>query len=155
MPTRWWQVLVVSVVLAAPAGARAEAPPTIAVAPVTGDRATADLRARVAKSLTDGLNAAGAAVAPLGVGAFVLRGTLEVEGRSYALRLEMLDAKTGAVLATREDRCEICTETEALETWNTAAISLSGSRCALSATPAGTGAATSSMVSGMGELPFR
>jgi len=124
MPTRWRQVLVAAVVLAAPAVVRAEASPSIAVAPVTGDRATADLRARVAKSLTDGLNAAGAAVAPLGAGAFVLRGTLEVEGRSYALRLEMLDAKTGAVLATREDRCEICTETEALETWNTAASTL-------------------------------
>jgi hypothetical protein len=123
MPTRWWQVLLVSVVLA-PRVARAEPPPTIAVAPVTGERATADLRARVANSLTDGLKSAGATVAPLGAGAFVLRGTLEVEGRSYALRLEMLDAKTGAVLATREDRCEICTETEALETWNTAASTL-------------------------------
>jgi hypothetical protein len=124
MPSRWRQVLVAAVVLAAPAVVRAETPPSIAVAPVTGDRATADLRARVAKSLTDGLIAAGAAVAPLGAGTFVLRGTLEVEGRSYALRLEMLDAKTGAVLATREDRCEICTETEALETWNTAASTL-------------------------------
>jgi hypothetical protein len=124
MPTRWRLVLVVAgVVVAAPVVARA-APPTIAVAPVTGDRATADLRARVAKSLADGLVAAGAGVAPLGAGALVLRGTLEVEGRSYALRLEILDARSGSVLATREDRCEICTEAEALETWNTATSTL-------------------------------
>jgi hypothetical protein len=125
MPSRWRQVLVIAgVVAGAPAVARAAPGPTIAVAPVTGDRATTDLRSRVAKSLTDGLVAAGAAVAPLGAGDFVLRGTLEVEGRSYALRLEMLDARSGSVLATREDRCEICTEDEALETWNTAASTL-------------------------------
>lgn len=122
MSKRWVPVLVVAA-LSLSAAARAEKP-SVAIAPVTGDRATDDLRSRVAKSLADGLVAAGAAVAPTGSAAYVLRGTLEVEGRSYALRLEMLDGRTGAVLATREDRCEICTETEALETWNTAASTL-------------------------------
>ncbi len=122
MSKRWVPVLVVAA-LSMSAAARAEKP-SVAIAPVTGDRATDDLRSRVAKSLADGLVAAGAEVAPTGSAAYVLRGTLEVEGRSYALRLEMLDGRTGAVLATREDRCEICTETEALETWNTAASTL-------------------------------
>jgi len=56
--------------------------------------------------------------------AFVLRGSVEAEGRSYTFRLEMVDGKSAAVLANREDRCEICTEAEALETANTAASTL-------------------------------
>jgi hypothetical protein len=127
MSRRWAQAILVAALsvssLFVSFGARAQAP-SIAVAPVTGDRATAELRARVAQSLAEGLSSSGAAVEPVGAAAYVLRGTLEVEGRSYALRLEMLDAKTGSVLATREDHCEICTEAEALETWNTAASTL-------------------------------
>jgi len=46
--------------------------------------------------------------------------------------LEMVDGKSGAVVASREDRCEICSEAEALETANTAAstdvLAISGSR---------------------------
>ena len=123
MPRRWAELLVLVAVLCAPVAARAQRA-TVAIAPVTGDRMSADLRSRVAKSLADGVVSAGADVAPSGMAAYVLRGTLEVEGRSYALRLEMLDGKTGSVLATREDRCEICTESEAFETANTAASTL-------------------------------
>ena len=119
----WVELVVMASLLATSAVAYAQKA-SVAIAPVTGDRATADLRSRVAKSLADGIVAAGAEIAPAGVAAYVLRGTLEVEGRSYALRLEMLDGKTGSMLASREDRCEICTETEALETWNTAASTL-------------------------------
>jgi hypothetical protein len=54
-------------------------------------------------------------VARATVSGYVVRGTLDVEGRTYGLRLEMLDGKTGALLDSREDRCEICTEGEALE----------------------------------------
>jgi hypothetical protein len=138
MPRRWAELLVLVAVLCAPVAARAQRA-TVAIAPVTGDRMSADLRSRVAKSLADGVVSAGADVAPSGMAAYVLRGTLEVEGRSYALRLEMLDGKTGSVLATREDRCEICTETEALETWSTAAATLKArviKRSDVAATPA-------------------
>jgi hypothetical protein len=54
-------------------------------------------------------------VAKATLAAYVVRGTLEIVGRTYELRLEMLDGKTGALLDSREDRCEICTEGEALE----------------------------------------
>ena len=40
---------------------------------------------------------------------------VEEEGRSYVFKLEMLDGQSGAVLAQRENRCEICTDAEALE----------------------------------------
>lgn len=54
----------------------------------------------------------------------VVRGSIEVEGRSYTVRLEMLDAATGAVLERREDRCEICTEAEGYETASVSASAL-------------------------------
>jgi hypothetical protein len=56
----------------------------------------------------------------------------------------MLDRKTGSVVASREDRCEICTEAEAFETANTAASTLKAivfKRPPGAAPPAGTTAA--------------
>ncbi len=35
-------------------------------------------------------------------------GTVTVEGRDYAFELELIDAETGAVVASNSDRCEIC-----------------------------------------------
>ena len=83
------------------------------------------LRDRMARAITDGLVASGADVvtAPGGI-VYRVRGTLELEGRTYILRLEMLDGETGAVVEGREDRCEICTESEALETAGVAASAL-------------------------------
>jgi hypothetical protein len=99
--------------------------PTVSVVPVGGEKAPADVRARIAQSLAEGLIASGADVsAAPDEATYLLRGRVEIEGRSYTLHLEMLDRKTGSVVASREDRCEICTETEAFETANTAASTL-------------------------------
>src|SRR6185369_11736876 len=97
----------------------------IAVVGVAGDKASPELRERMARAVADGLAASGAEVRtePASV-AYRVRGTLEVEGRTYLLRLEIIDAKTGAVVDSREDRCEICTESEALETAGVAASAL-------------------------------
>src|SRR6185503_5394334 len=117
----------VAAVVGWPGAARAADRPQISVAPVTSDRATPELRQRVAQALAEGLIASGADVATPAQAreaSYLLRAKLDVEGRSYALRLEMVDRKTGAVLASLEDRCEICTETEAFETANTAASTL-------------------------------
>jgi hypothetical protein len=114
--------------------------PRIAVMQLDSPKVTADLRERMTHAVHEGLLAAGAdvvdgmpaaatgpggapcqgpgcvtAVARSTVAGYVVRGTLEVEGRTYGLRLEMLDGKTGDLLDSREDRCEICTEGEALE----------------------------------------
>ncbi|HTA18071.1 MAG TPA: hypothetical protein VK989_02200 [Polyangia bacterium] len=121
------------------ATARAERP-RIAVMEIAGGKVTPDLRERVTHAVDEGLLASGAdvvdgmpaaatgpggapcdgngcveAVAKATVAAYVLRGTLEIDGRTYELRLEMLDGKTGVLIESREDRCEICTEGEALE----------------------------------------
>jgi hypothetical protein len=119
--------------------ARAERP-RIAVMEMAGGKVTPDLRERMTHAVDEGLLASGAdvvdgmpaaatgpggapcdgngcveAVAKATVSAYVLRGTLEIDGRTYELRLEMLDGKTGVLIESREDRCEICTEGEALE----------------------------------------
>jgi hypothetical protein len=121
------------------AAARAERP-RVAVMEMAGSKMTPDLRERMTHSVDEGLLASGAdvvdgmpaaatgpggapcdgngcveAVAKATVSAYVLRGTLEIDGRTYELRLEMLDGKTGVLIESREDRCEICTESEALE----------------------------------------
>jgi hypothetical protein len=49
---------------------------------------------------------------------------VDEEGRSYSFKLEMLDGQSGALLAQRENRCEICTDGEALEIANAAASAL-------------------------------
>jgi hypothetical protein len=126
-------------VLAVPAVARAERP-RIAIMEVSGEKVAPDLRERVTRAVQEGLLASGAdvvdgmpaaatgpggapcqgngcvtAVAKATVSAYVVRGSLEIDGRTYELRLEMLDGKTGDLVESREDRCEICTEGEALE----------------------------------------
>jgi hypothetical protein len=128
------------VALSLPAAvARAERP-RIAVMEMAGGKVAPDLRERMTHAVHEGLLASGAdvvdgmpaaatgpggapcegngcvtAVAKATVASFVVRGTLEVDGRTYELRLEMLDGKTGELIESREDRCEICTEGEALE----------------------------------------
>jgi hypothetical protein len=114
--------------------------PRIAVMEMAGTKAVADLRQRMTHAVHEGLLASGAdvvdgmpaaatgpggapcegngcvtAVAKATYAAYVVRGTLEVDGRTYELRLEMLDGKSGDLVESREDRCEICTESEALE----------------------------------------
>jgi len=114
--------------------------PRIAVMEVAGAKVAPDLRERMTHSVHEGLLASGAdvvdgmpaaatgpggapcdgngcvtAVAKATVSAYVVRGTLEIDGRTYELRLEMLDGKSGELIEFREDRCEICTEGEALE----------------------------------------
>jgi len=119
--------------------ARAERP-RIAVMEMSGPKVAADLRERMTHAVHEGLLASGAdvvdgmpaaatgpggapcegngcvtAVAKATVAGYVARGSLEIDGRTYELRLEMLDGKTGDLIESREDRCEICTESEALE----------------------------------------
>jgi len=110
------------------------------VVPIAGVQVAPALRVRVTRALDQGLQDSGvdvvspapgssetstaAEIAGAAGATFLMRGTVEAEGRSYTFRLEMVDGKSGAVVASREDRCEICTETEALETANTAASTL-------------------------------
>ena len=117
-------VVVAGLALGLGRAARAERP-RVAVVGVAGDTASPELRDRMARAITDGLVASGADVvtAPGGI-MYRVRGTVELEGRTYILRLEMLDGETGAVVEGREDRCEICTESEALETAGVAASAL-------------------------------
>jgi hypothetical protein len=132
-------VAIVAALALSGAAARAERP-RIAVMEMAGGKVTPDLRERMTHAVDEGLLASGAdvvdgmpaaatgpggapcdgngcveAVAKATVSAYVLRGTLEIDGRTYELRLEMLDGKTGVLIESREDRCEICTEGEALE----------------------------------------
>jgi hypothetical protein len=119
--------------------ARAERP-RIAVMELSAPKVAPDLRQRATRAVQEGLLASGAdvvegmpaaatgpggapcdgsgcitAVAKASVANYVVRGTLEIEGRTYGLRLEILDGKSGELVESREDRCEICTEGEALE----------------------------------------
>jgi hypothetical protein len=65
-----------------------------------------------------------AAVAEATGARYLIRGRVELVGRNYAVHLEMLDGLTGGPIDMREDRCEICTETEAYETASVAASAL-------------------------------
>jgi hypothetical protein len=145
----WWGVLVAGSVVAGLLcchAAHAADRPTISIVPVAGDHAPPDVRARISQSLAEGLIASGADVsAAPDEATYLLRGRVDIEGRSYTLHLEMLDRKTGSVVASREDRCEICTEAEAFETANTAASTLKAlvfKRPPGAAPPAGTTATT-------------
>jgi hypothetical protein len=138
MKTRLAVAALAALVLPA-AVARAERP-RIAVMEMGGAKVTPDLRDRMTHAVHEGLLASGAdvvdgmpaaatgpggapcdgngcvtAVAKATLAAYVLRGILEIDGRTYELRLELLDGKTGDLMDSREDRCEICTEGEALE----------------------------------------
>ena len=145
MTKRWAGAFGVALLLA---GGAAHAERTkILVLPVAGKATDAGFRQRVAQALSEGLMASGAEVVapPTGAAApvdgcttpgclaaaaratgaaLMLRASVDEEGRSYTFKLEMLDAQSGAVLAHRENRCEICTDTEALEIVNAAASAL-------------------------------
>jgi len=86
---------------------------------------------RLATAAGAGLTAAGGDVLPAVSGApssatpdYLLRGTCAVEGSTYRLHLELVDARTQAVAVGRDDLCEICTETEVAEATNVAASAL-------------------------------
>lgn len=131
--------LIAAVLIAGGGVARADRP-RVMVVPMAGDQVDPGLRQRVTRAVTNGLQDSGVEIVPppadpsataiakavgdLAGSTFVMRGTVEAEGRSYTFRLQMLDAKSGAMVASREDRCEICTEAEALETANTSASTL-------------------------------
>jgi hypothetical protein len=115
--------------------------PRVAVMPLEGGGVDAEFRQRATQAVRQGLVDSGVDVAPPPAAApaatatpvdvaaaaaatMVLRGTVAAEGRSYTFHLEMLDGKTGATIAGRDDGCDICSEAEALETANTAASTL-------------------------------
>ncbi len=117
--------------------------PRVAVAPVGGDHASADVKERFARSLADGLLASGAEVAASPSEApYILRGRVQVDGRSYVLHLQMVDRRTGKVVASRDDRCEICTAAEAFETASAAASTLKSQVFKSPTATPGTGAST-------------
>jgi len=147
MKIRWAGAIWGMLLLAGGGAARAERP-KILVLPVAGKAADAGFRERVAQALSEGLIASGGEVVaqPSGAAAlpaegcttpaclsgaaratgamFLLRASVDEAGRSYTFKLEMLDGQSGAVLAERENRCEICTDAEALEIANAAASAL-------------------------------
>ncbi|MBC8132618.1 MAG: hypothetical protein H7X95_06525, partial [Deltaproteobacteria bacterium] len=53
-----------------------------------------------------------------------LRGTCQLDTSTYRLHLELVDARSGAVVVARDDTCDICTEADAAETINVAASAL-------------------------------
>ena len=53
-----------------------------------------------------------------------LRGTCQLDTSTYRLHLELVDARSGAVAAARDDTCDICTEADAADLTNVAASSL-------------------------------
>ena len=136
----------------APAVAAAAPKLRIAVVGLTSGKASAEVREKLDAAVAAGLAASGAEVvgaaetarrlAARGAGGcasaaclagvaqeagarYVVRGSVELDGRSYLLRLEMLDgASGGGVIESREDRCEICTEAEAYETASVSASAL-------------------------------
>jgi hypothetical protein len=146
MAKRWAGALGLALLCAASV-ARAERP-KILVLPVAGKAADANFRQRVGQALSEGLLASGSEVVapPTGAAALpaqgcttpaclagaaratgaalLLRASVDEEGRTYSFKLEMLDGQSGAVLAQRENRCEICTDAEALEIANAAASAL-------------------------------
>ena len=142
-----WAGAILGALLFASGVARAERP-KILVLPVSGKAADAGFRQRVGQALSEGVIASGGEVVapPSGAAAlpaegcttpaclsaaaratgaaFLLRASVAEEGRSYTFKLEMLDGQSGALLAERENRCEICTDSEALEIANAAASAL-------------------------------
>jgi len=129
----------------------APAKPRIAVISIAAEQLSAEVRARIDAAVAGGLAASGAdvvdsmttmkrisakglrgcdtstcrtAIAEVTGASYLVRGSVESMGRSYTVRLEMVDGATGAVIGMREDRCEICTESEAYETASVTASAL-------------------------------
>ena len=127
------------------------AKPRIAVLAVAADQLSVAVRAKLDTALAGGLAASGAdvvdatatgkrvddkglagcetstcrvAVAEATGARYLMRGSVESMGRSYTVRLEMIDGLTGGVIGMREDRCEICTEADVYETASLSASSL-------------------------------
>jgi hypothetical protein len=105
--------------------ARAERPP-ITVAPLEGAPATADVRERMTRAMSEGLASAGADVVPAASGRAecALRGKLEISAQNYDWAIDLRDIKAGTVLQSRADRCEGCSENEALEMAGVSAAAL-------------------------------
>jgi TolB-like protein len=141
---RRWAGALGGVLLFAAGAAHADRP-KILVLPVTGKAADPGFRQRVTQSLSEGLIASGGEVVAPGTSvpaegcadaaclagaaratgaAYLLRASVDEAGRTYLFKMEMLDGQSGAVLAQRENRCEICTDAEALEIANAAASAL-------------------------------
>jgi hypothetical protein len=143
-------VVGMAAVLAVAGPARA-AKPRIAVIGLSMGDVTAEVRVKINAAVAGGLGASGAdvvdsaatgrAMAERGMiacdtatclteigratgAAYLMRGAMEMTGRSYIIRLEMIDASTATVVDSREDRCEICTENEAYETASVSASAL-------------------------------
>jgi TolB-like protein len=129
----------------------APARPRVAVMSVAAEQLSAEVRAKIEAAVAGGLAASGAdvvdsATTARGIAAkglrgcdtstcrmaiaeatgtgYLVRGSVESMGRSYTVRLEMIDGATGGVIGAREDRCEICTESEAYETASVTASAL-------------------------------
>ena len=129
----------------------APAKPRVAVIAVTAEQLSAEVRDKIDAAVAGGLAASGAdvvdsatttrriaakglrgcdtstcrmAIAEVTGTGYLVRGSVESMGRSYTVRLEMIDGATGGVIGAREDRCEICTESEAYETASVTASAL-------------------------------
>jgi hypothetical protein len=127
------------------------AKPRIAVMAVTADQLSVAVRAKLDNALAGGLAASGAdvvdavatgkrvddkglagcetstcrvAIAEATGARYLMRGSVESMGRSYTVRLEMIDGVSGGVIGMREDRCEICTESDVYETASMSASTL-------------------------------
>jgi hypothetical protein len=127
------------------------AKPRVAVLSVAAEQLSAEVRAKIDAAVAGGLAASGAevvdsvattrgiaarglvgcdtstcrvAIAEVTGTGYLVRGSVETMGRSYTVRLEMIDGATGSVIGMREDRCEICTESEAYETASVTASAL-------------------------------
>jgi len=125
--------------------------PRVAVAPFAPTSLGSDLRSRLEDAATAGLLATGAALTPkleiakakqsssLGMCAdptclaqlaratdtpFWLRGNVTTEGNTYRIHLDIFNALENAVVAARDDSCEICTEADVAETTNVASSAL-------------------------------
>jgi len=132
-------------------GAASAGKPRIAVLSLTVEKASPEVREKLDAAVAGGLGASGADVvdaaemarkiAARGTGAcrtssclaglaqetgarYLVRGAVDVDGRSYVVHLEMVDGATGNVIEEREDRCEVCTESEAYDTVGMSASAL-------------------------------
>jgi hypothetical protein len=143
------------------------AKPRIAVVGVSADQLSSEVRAKLDAAVAGGLAASGAdvvdstttarriatkglggcetstcrvAIAEVTGAAYLVRGSVESMGRSYTVRLEMIDGATGNVIGAREDRCDICTESEAYETASVTASALKAEVIKRPGAPASAGA---------------
>jgi hypothetical protein len=142
------------------------AKPRVAVVPMVGEQLGVDVRSKLDAAVAGGLAASGAevvdgvdtakrirakglggcdtstcriAIADATGARYLIRGSVEIMGRSYSVRLEMVDGATGGVVGIREDRCEICTEAEVYETASLTASALKAEIWKRAAAPRGEG----------------